>query len=239
MNSHIQLGEMSVAVVRKDIQNVHLSVHPPAGRVTIAAPSHMSLDTIRVFAITKMAWIRKQQKTLQNQQREAPREFLDRESHYVWGKRHLLKIVEVEHTPTVELQHRKIILSVRSSSSQEKCRAIFDVWHRQLLREEAIPLIAKWERRFGVEVHRLFIQKMKTKWGSCNHRAGHIRLNTELVKKPKDLLEYVIVHEIAHLLEPNHSERFVAILNQQYPAWREARAELNELPLSAVSWNLP
>jgi predicted metal-dependent hydrolase len=236
MKSHIQLGEMSVAVMRKDIQNVHLSVHPPSGRVTIAAPSHMSLDTIRVFAITKMSWIRKQQQTLQNQQREAPREFLDRESHYVWGKRYLLKILKVDSPPAVELKHRTMILSVRPASSQEKCKEILDAWHRQQLREAALPMIAVWEKRLGVKVKRLFIQKMKTKWGSCNHSAAHIRLNTELVKKPKKLLEYVIVHELAHLLEPNHSERFLAILNQHYPTWREARAELNELPLSAEAW---
>lgn len=236
MKSHIQLGEMSVAVVRKDIQNVHLSVHPPTGRVTIAAPSHMSLDTIRVFAITKMSWIRKQQKTLQNQQREAPREFLDRESHYVWGKRYLLKILKVDSPPAVELKHRTMILSVRPASGQEKCQEILDAWHRQQLREAALPIIAVWEKRLGVKVKRLFIQKMKTKWGSCNHSAAHIRLNTELVKKPKKMLEYVIVHEMAHLLEPNHSERFVAILDKHYPTWREARAELNELPLTAQAW---
>ena len=123
------------------------------------------------------------------------------------------------------------------STSRSKRAEVIHEWHKALLHAVIPDLIAKWEVKLGVQVSGYFLQRMKTKWGSCNHRAGHIRLNTELVKKPKDLLEYVIVHEMAHLIEPIHSERFVAILDKNYPTWREARAELNELPLTAEVWN--
>ena len=236
MTAQIQLGEMAVAVVRKDIKNVHLSVHPPTGRVTIAAPAHMAMDTIRVFAITKLSWIRKQQTKLLEQEREAPREFLDRESHYLWGKRYLLKVIEKDHPPFIELKHRKMILHVRPGTIQEKCQSIMDEWYRQQLRLAAEPLIAKWENRLGVKSEKLYIQRMKTKWGSCNHHALTIRLNTDLAKKPPECLEYLIVHELVHLLEPTHNPRFVALMDQHMPKWRSHQDSLNRLPVRHESW---
>lgn len=132
---------------------------------------------------------------------------------------------------------KRITLTVRPDSDAAKRAEVVHAWHKALLHETVPQLIQKWEHKLKVDVHGYFLQRMKTKWGSCNHRAGHIRLNTELVKKPKDLLEYVIVHEMVHLLEPTHSERFVAILGKHYPTWLEARAELNDLPLAAETWN--
>ncbi len=236
MPTQIQLGDMAVAVVRKDIKNVHLSVHPPTGRVTIAAPAHMAIDTIRVFAITKLAWIRKQQAKLEEQEREAPREYLDRESHYVWGKRHMLKVIEIDQAPTIELKHSKMLLHVRPGTSQEKCQAIMDEWYRQQLRLAAMPLIAKWEKRLGVKVERLFVQRMKTKWGSCNPSTHSIRLNTDLAKKPPECLEYIVVHELMHLLEPTHNARFQALMDQHHPKWRSHQQTLNRLPVRHESW---
>lgn len=237
MTAQIQLGEMDVAVIRKDIKNVHLSVHPPTGRVTIAAPAHMAMDTIRVFAITKLAWIRKQQTKLQKQEREAPREFLDRESHYVWGKRYMLKVIESDQAPSIALKHSKMLLHVRPGTSQPKCQAIVDEWYRQQLRLAAMPVIAKWETRLGVKAGRLFIQRMKTKWGSCNHHARTIRLNTDLAKKPAECLEYLIVHELVHLLEPTHNARFVALMDQHLPKWRSHQDALNCLPVRHEQWS--
>lgn len=237
MLTQIQLGDMPVAVVRKDIKNVHLSVHPPTGRVTIAAPAHMAIDTIRVFAITKLAWIRKQQAKLQEQEREAPREYLDRESHYVWGKRFMLKVIEIDQAPSIELKHRKMLLQVRPGTRQEKCQGIMDEWYRQQLRLAAIPLIAKWEKCLGAKVERLFIQRMKTKWGSCNHHARTIRLNTDLAKKPPECLEYIVVHELVHLLEPTHNARFVSLMDQHMPKWRFHQDTLNRLPVRHESWS--
>ena len=154
----------------------------------------------------------------------------------MWGKRYLLTVVERDRKPSVTIDHKRITLSVRPGSGRSKRKAVMHAWHKNLLHAAVPRLIRKWERRFGRKVAAYFLQRMKTRWGSCNHKARNIRLNTELVKKPKDLLEYVVVHEMLHLIAPTHSARFVSLLNGHYPAWREARAELNELPLAAESW---
>lgn len=236
MDKTIQIGELSISVTRKGIKHVHLSVHPPDGRITLVAPTGTRLDVARAYAISKLGWIREQQSKLRNQARETPRQFVTRESHYLWGRRYLLTVAHADAKPCVRLDHKRIKLTVRPGGSAEKRAQVMHEWHKSLLHGAVPALIQKWEGKLGVQVKRYFLQRMKTKWGGCNHRAGHIRLNTELVKKPKDLLEYVIVHEMAHLLEPTHSERFTALLDRHYPTWREARAELNELPLSAESW---
>jgi hypothetical protein len=236
MTETIQIGEISIRVTKKDIKNVHLSVHPPDGRVTLVTPSATRLDVARAYAISRLGWIRQQQEKLRSQARETPRRFIERESHYLWGRRHLLSIAHRDTKPSVSLDHKRITLTVRPGSDSGKRAEIIHEWHKSLLHKVVPPLIKKWEPTLQVQVTGYFLQRMKTKWGSCNHKAGHIRLNTELVKKPKDLLEYVIVHEMVHLLEPTHSERFIAILQEHYPTWREARAELNELPLSAEAW---
>lgn len=236
MAETIRLGEIVIAVTRKDIKNVHLSVHPPAGRVTLAAPKGTRLEVARAYAISKLGWIRDQQAKLLGQSRETLRQYVERESHYLWGRRYLLSVVEKDEKPSVRLGHRKLTLTVRPGSSTAKREEVMQEWHRALLHEAVPTLIRKWEKKLGLTVAGYFLQRMKTKWGGCNHRAGTIRLNTELVKKPRDLLEYVVVHELLHLIEPTHSERFVALLDRHYPAWREARAQLNELPLSAETW---
>jgi predicted metal-dependent hydrolase len=236
MTDTIQLGEITILVTKKDIKNVHLSVHPPDGHVTLVAPKATRLDVARAYAITKLGWIRQQQERLRNQARESPRQYIERESHCVWGRRYLLTIAYRDAKPCISLDHKRITLTVRPDADAKKRAEVIHEWHKSLLHELVPAIIKKWEPKLKVRVTGYFLQRMKTKWGSCNHRAGHIRLNTELVKKPKDLLEYVIVHEMAHLLEPTHSERFVAILDKHYPTWREARAELNDLPLSAEAW---
>ena len=236
MSETIRLGEVSIAVTRKDIKHVHLSVHPPAGRVTLVAPLSTRPDVARAYAVSRLVWIRKQQARLRGQAREAPRRFVTRESHYVWGKRYLLNVVERDQKASVTIDHRRITLAVRPGSDRAKRVAVMHAWHKSLLHATVPRLIRKWEPRLGRKVAAYFLQRMKTKWGSCNPKARHIRLNTELVKKPKDLLEYVVVHEMLHLVAPTHSARFVSLLNEHYPAWREARAELNDLPLAAESW---
>ncbi|MCD8486179.1 MAG: M48 family metallopeptidase [Desertifilum sp.] len=232
MAETIHVGEIPITVTLKDVRNVHLCVHPPDGRVTLVAPASTRLDVARAYAISKLGWIREQQHTLKGQARETPRQFIERESHYLWGRRYLLTVVYQDAKPSVTFDHKRITLTVRPGSSGEERAKVFHAWHKSLLHEVVPPLIQKWEAKLGVEVKNYFLQRMKTRWGSCNPQAKHIRLNTELVKKPKDLLEYIIVHEMAHLLEPTHSDRFVAILDKHYPTWREARIELNELPLS-------
>lgn len=236
MTETIELGDIHIAVTRKAVRNVHLSVHPPEGRVTLVAPADTRLEVARAYAISKLAWIRSQQFKLQQQDRETPRQFVKRESHYFWGRRYLLNIEEKEVRPGITLDHKRITLRVRPDSSPEKRAQVMHEWHKRQLHEVVPPLIRHWESKLDVIVNRYYLQRMKTKWGSCNHRAGNIRLNTELVKKPKDLLEYIIVHEMAHLIEPTHNERFITLLDQHYPGWREARAELNALPLKAEIW---
>jgi predicted metal-dependent hydrolase len=236
MTESIQIGDFVIAVTRKDIKNVHLSVHPPHGRVTLAAPSVTPMEVIRAYAASRVGWIRDQQERLQRQERETSRAFIERESHYLWGRRYLLSVLEADARPSVRLSHRRITLTVRPGSSREKRDVVMHEWHKALLHEAVPPLIKKWEATLGVRVSGYHLQRMKTKWGSCNHRVGSIRLNTELVKKPKDLLEYVVVHEMLHLLEPTHNERFVGMLTRYFPGWREARAELNELPLAPEAW---
>lgn len=236
MTETIHLGDIAIAITRKAVKNVHLSVHPPTGHVTLVAPTGTRLEVARAFAITKLGWIRNQQAKLLAQAREMPRQFVERESHYLWGRRYLLSVVEKNEKPSVKLDHRRITLNVRPGNTLAKREEVMQEWHRTLLHEIVPTLIRKWEAKLGVKVSGYFLQRMKTKWGGCNHRAGNIRLNTELVKKPKDLLEYVVAHEMLHLIEPTHSERFVALLERHYPTWREARSELNELPLAAETW---
>jgi predicted metal-dependent hydrolase len=237
MRTRIQLGDIAVDVIRKEIKNVHLSVHPPTGRVRIAAPERMSLDTVRVFAIAKLPWIKKQQRKLREQERETPREYIDRESHYVWGKRYLLKVVEGDRPASVELNHGRMILCVRRGADKAKRKAIVEEWHREQLRRAVPPLIEKWERLMGVRVRRFFVQRMKTKWGSCNDQAGSIRLNTDLARKPRECLEYIVVHEMAHLLEPTHNDRFLVLMDQFMPKWQSHRDVLNRLPVRHESWD--
>lgn len=236
MNEIIQIGDIAIAVTRKDIKNVHLSVHPPEGRVTLSAPTETRLEVARAYAITKLSWIREQQDKLRTQDRETLREFIERESHYLWGRRHLLTVIERDTKPSVTVDHKRIMLSVRPGSDRAKRASVIHEWHKSLLHQFIPTLIRKWEPMLGVQARAYFLQRMKTKWGSCNHKVGHIRLNTELVKKPKDLIEYVVVHEMIHLIEPTHNDRFISLLSHHFPTWREARAELNELPLAAEEW---
>ncbi len=232
----INLGDMSIQITRKDIKNVHLSVHPPDGRVTMAAPLTTRIEVARAYAISKLGWIRNQQKTLAKQARETPREFVERESHYVWGRRYLMRVEYQNTKPRVFLDHKHLRLTVRPKATQEKRAELMHEWHKSLLHAEIPPLIERWEKKLNVNVNRYFLQRMKTKWGSCNQESRNIRLNTELVKKPKELLEYVVAHEMVHLLTRRHDDEFIRLMSHHYPFWREARAELNELPLRAEAW---
>ena len=236
MVTQVNLGEIAVDVVFKDIKNIHLSVYPPDGKVRISAPLRMNIDTIRVFAITKLAWIRQQQKKLREQNRETPREYLDRESHYVWGKRYLLNVTEHDAAPKIELSHNKIHLQVRPATSQERKQAIIEEWYRETIKDVIQSLIIKWEPIIGVKVERFFVQRMKTKWGSCNPAARSIRLNTDLAKKPQECLEYIVVHEMTHLLEPTHNNHFVHLMDHFMPKWRFYKDELNKLPVRHETW---
>jgi predicted metal-dependent hydrolase len=234
MVTELTLGSVSVDVVFKDIKNVHLSVHPPTGRVRIAAPARMKMEAVRVFAISKLGWIKQQQSKLKSQERESPREYIERESHYLWGNRYLLRINAGERPSGAASGHRTIILTVPQGASTDKRRQVLEAWYRTEMKAAQEPLIAKWEKRLGIRVERAFVQKMKTKWGSSNPRLHHIRLNLELAKKPAQCLDYVVLHEMAHFLAPNHGSRFVALLDHHMPNWRSTRQMLNESALTHI-----
>lgn len=236
MASQLKLGNITVDVALKDIKNVHLSVYPPTGRVRISAPKRMNIDTIRVFAISKLDWIKQQQRKLREQERETTREYLDRESHYMWGRRYLLTVSERDQTPSVELKHARMHLRVRPGTTEEKKHAIVDGWYREQMKQAVPPLIARWEPLLGVKVERFFVQRMRTKWGGCNPGRRSIRLNSDLARKPRECLEYIVVHEMVHLLEPTHSARFVALMDRFMPQWRFRREQLNRLPVRHEEW---
>jgi predicted metal-dependent hydrolase len=236
MKSQFEIDNILIEVVRKSIKNIHLSVHPPQGRVTISAPAHLKLDTIRVFAITKLTWIRDQQKKLLGQERESSREFLNRESHFVWGERYLMKVIKVDKSPSLEIKNKQLVFRVRSDWDQADKQAFLDSWYRELIKESAEDLLPKWEKKLGVEVGKLFVQRMKTKWGSCNSKAASIRLNSDLAKKPRECLEYIIVHEMAHILELTHNQRFIKIMDANMPKWRSHQQLLNSLPVKHENW---
>jgi predicted metal-dependent hydrolase len=236
MRTRIELGEIFVEVVTKDIKNIHLGVYPPTGRVRISAPLRTNLETIRVFAISKLGWIKQQQTRLRGQQRETRREYLERESHHVWGKRYLLQIIESDGAPSVELTHSKMLLRVRPATAEEKRQALVEEWYRAQLKKAVPSLIAKWEPLMGVKVKRLFVQTMKTKWGSCNSGSKSIRLNTELAKKPPECLEYILVHEMAHLILRRHDDYFTILMDRYLPDWKMIRQILNAAPLAHTNW---
>ena len=235
MNAVLDIGGVPIDVTFKDIKNVHLSVHPPTGRVRISAPHRMALDTIRLFAVSKIGWIKRHQGKLAEQARETPREYLERESHYVWGRRYLLTIREGGAKPAVVLGNRALELTMPKGAPADRREEVVSDWYRVELRERANAALAKWAKRLGVSLNGFAIQRMKTKWGSSNPARRTVRLNLELAKFPPECLDYVALHEIAHFVVPNHSEGFVELLDRHMPGWRTVRDRLNEGPLPTLS----
>jgi len=228
MTQQIMLGDIQVQVVFKKIKNIHLKIYPPSGDVRITAPSRMSLQRVRVFANSKLDWIQKHRQRIQDQPRESPRQYLDQESHFVWGKSYLLKVVESSLPQTVKLQDGQMILQVRPGADMQKRRAIVETWYRQQLKEAVPKLIAKWEPLMKVKVKRFYVRRMTSKWGSCTPSRGSIRLNTDLAKKPPACLDYVVMHEMVHLLEASHNKRFYALMSHFMPDWKTYRDQLNQ-----------
>ena len=233
----IIIGDICIDVVHKNIKNVHLSVYPPLGRVRISAPLRMNLDTIRVFAISKLGWIKKQQHKIRSQVREAPREYITRESHYYLGRRYLLNVIEDHVSPGVAIKHETMEMYIRPNTGMGKRQVILYEWYRQRLKEIVPGLIAQYKKIMQVHVPEFGIKKMKTRWGTCNIQAKRIWLNLELAKKPKDCIEYVVVHKMVHLLEQCHNERFVAYMDKYLPKWRFYKEELNRTPLRHENWS--
>ncbi len=232
----IDLGNMTVDVEKKNIKNIHLSVYPPTGRIRIAAPLRLDLETIRMFAISKLSWIKRQQEKLNKQARETPREYITRESHYFLGKRYLMQVIKTEAKPSVFIKHDKMILYIKPESNSKQKQVILLEWYRKQLKELVPKYIAKWEEIMQVKVAEFGIKKMKTKWGTCNAEAKRIWINLELAKKPLECLEYIVVHEMVHLLERNHNDRFLYYMEAYLPNWKSLKDELNRLPICHADW---
>lgn len=233
----IVVGNMEVDIVRKDIKNLHLAVYPPKGRVRVASPLHVDDEAIRLFIISRMPWIKKQQRRFAEQERETSREFVTRESHYFFGKRYLLNIFETNRFAKVALNRSSIGLYVRADTGIEKRRAIMNEWYRAELKKRVPELLEKWAKTVGVSAPSWGVKLMKTKWGSCNREEKKIWLNLELAKKPVSCLEYIIVHELVHLLERHHNDIFLQYMDSFMPRWRFIKQELNRLPVSHASWS--
>jgi predicted metal-dependent hydrolase len=233
----ITVNGLIVDVVRKDIKNLHLGVYPPAGRIRVAAPLRIDDEAVRLFTIARLPWIKRQQAKFESQERQSAREFVSGESHYYQGNRYLLNVIYQPGTPTVLIRNTKTMdLVVRPGSDTAERERILTAWYRQRLKEEIAPLVAKWETIIGVQVREWRVKQMKTKWGTCNIQAGRIWLNLELIKKPVQCLEYIIVHEMVHLLERYHNERFTAHMNHFLPLWHYYREKLNREPLGHETW---
>jgi len=233
----IIVNGLVVDVVRRDIKNLHLGVYPPAGRVRVAAPLQVNDESVRLFTISRLAWIKRQQAKFEKQQRQSARKFVSGESHYYRGRRYLLNVIYHKGPPAVVIRNKKIMdIFVRISSDTAQRERVLTTWYRQQLKAEIEPLIAKWEKIIGVEVAEWGVKQMKTRWGTCTIKARRIWLNLELIKKPVHCLEYIIVHEMVHLLERHHNEQFVGYMSRFMPLWRHYREELNREPLGHETW---
>jgi predicted metal-dependent hydrolase len=235
---HITVNDIAVEVVRKAIKNLHLGVYPPHGRVRVAAPLAVSDEAVRLAVIGKLAWIKRQQAKFEAQPRQSRREMVNGESHYFLGQRYRLRVIEHNGAGKVVLRNKTFMdLYVRPEASAEQREQVLQRWYRQELKALIPPLLKKWELVLGVEAADWGIKKMKTKWGACTIEAKRIWVNLELAKKPVQCLEYIVVHELVHLLERHHNERFQELMDQFLPQWRLHREELNRAPLGYDSWD--
>ncbi len=236
--SQIRVSGVPVEIVRKGIKNLHLGVYPPHGRVRVAAPLRVSDAAVRLAVVGKLGWIKRQRARFEAQSRQSEREMVSGESHYFLGQRYRLRVVTYEGPAKVMARNKSVIeLHVRRDSSAVQREQVLQRWYRQQLKELIPPLLQKWETALDVQANEWAIKKMKTKWGACNVKARRIWLNLELAKKPVQCLEYIIVHELLHLLERQHNDNFFALMNEHLPQWRSRRSELNAAPLAHARWS--
>lgn len=235
-STHLTILGLDVDVIYKRIKNLHIGVYPPQGRVRVAAPDHLDDDAVRLAIIHRLPWIHRQREQLQSAPRESEREMVTGESHYLWGVRRRLRVIERPGRAHVEPDGSRLRLYVSAELSPGERRAVLDRWYREQLRRALPPLIARWEAKLGVTVPRWGIRRMKTMWGSCNRETHHIWFNVELAKKHPDCLEFIVVHEMVHYREHTHGERFIALMDRFLPDWRRRRDLLNTAPLAHEDW---
>jgi len=234
--TQITVSNHTIDVVKKDIKHAYISVNPPNGKIKISAPLRMNDEAIRLFAVSKLPWIKKQQRLYEEQERETPREYVYRETHYFFGKRFLLDVIEHDGYNKIVKNHSNIELYIRKGTSQEKKEEILYEWYRKELKKVIPELLSHWERIVGVKASEWRVKIMKTKWGSCNIETKRIWLNLELAKKPIQCLEYIIVHELVHFLERHHNEKFEKYMDRFMPTWKVYKEMLNRYPLGHSDW---
>ena len=236
-NRSIRVSGIPIEIVRKDIKNLHVGVYPPCGRVRVAAPLRLDGEAIRLAVVSRLGWIRRQQAAFEQQNRQSEREMVTGESHYFGGRRYRLDVVAHDGPASVCLANNTTIqLRIKAGADAASRKVVLQRWYRQHLRAQVPALLAKWEPRMDINVAEVRIKKMKTRWGSCNAAVRRIWLNLELAKKPTACLEYILVHEMVHLLERHHNERFRELMDALMPTWRSARDELNRAPLAYEDW---
>ena len=225
----IKVNKIAVEVEWKDIKNIHLTVYPPDARVHISAPMSMQLDSIRLYIITKLEWINKRIEMIRNQARQTEREYVSGENHYYKGIRYRLNVIYQQAPPVVLINGTQFIdLYVREGSAIDKRAEIMREWYRAELKDTLKPMVEKWEELLLVKAKCWEVKQMKTLWGSCNHKTQRIIFNLELIKKPTHCIEYIVAHEMTHLVERLHNSKFTAILDTHIPTWRMLKDELNE-----------
>lgn len=232
----IEVNGVEAAITRKDIKNLHISVYPPDGQVRVSSPRILGDEEIRLALVSKLGWIRRQQDRIRSQERETPRRMVDGEDHYVWGRAYRLRVIEHDEPPRVEVGGDRLNLFVRPGAGIEKRRTVLNEWYRSQLEKAVEELRPRWEKKVGVSAREWRTKRMKTRWGTTNREARRIWLNLELAKKPRQCLEYVIVHELVHMLERDHGKQFIARMDQAMPNWRSHRDELNRAPLAHDDW---
>ncbi len=237
-SAYMQVSGIGVDVIFKDIKNLHIAVYPPFGRVRVAAPERLTEEAIRLAVVQRLAWIKRQQDRLRSAERQSAREMVSGESHYVWGSRLRLEIVERPGRARLEIGGTRLRLVVPPGSDADQRKRVLDAWYREELKAAIPALIGKWEPVIGKEVGGWTIRRMKTKWGSCNPKTARLWFNLELAKKHPSCLEYLVVHEMTHLNERGHNERFVDLMNKRLPNWQALRDELNRAPLAGEDWSL-
>jgi predicted metal-dependent hydrolase len=235
-NAYLTIRGIDIDVIYKDIKNLHIGVYPPMGRVRVAAPRRLDDDQVRLAVIQRLPWIKRQRAQMRSTERQSEREMTTGESHYVWGVRRRLKVVERLGRSHVEVDGDRLILYVASDRNTQQRRAVLDSWYRAELRTAIPGLISVWEAKLDTRVPDWAIRRMRTKWGTCNRETRRLTFNVELAKKHPDCLEYIVVHEMMHYFERNHGERFTKFMDEAMPNWRVRRDLLNDAPLADEKW---
>ena len=226
----LQIGSVEIEVKFKPIKNLHLSVHPPYGHVTISSPEIYDLEKVKIYAATKHGWIKKEQKKFLTQEREEPRDFITQESHFFFGNRYLLKLIPATRNK-VEIKGKKLFLYTTDPDNAALNRKTLYSFYRRELRKKIVEFTAFYSGQMNIDIPEFKIRSMKTKWGSCATDSKRLWFNIELAKKPLECIEYIVVHEMVHLMERNHTKRFVLLMDRYFPNWQVQKKVLNELPI--------